>query len=106
MVTLIVTTADGCVDTVTTVLGFFPPEIEIPNVITPNGDGYNEAFDITNIEYWTNELRIYSRWGNMVYEARNYKNQWKADELSDGTYFYELQLGDGRNYSGHITVLR
>ncbi|HRH38671.1 MAG TPA: gliding motility-associated C-terminal domain-containing protein, partial [Flavobacteriales bacterium] len=61
------------------------------------------AFDIL---YWNNELTIYGRWGNKVYEVSNYKNQWKADELPDGTYYYVLKLNKGKEYAGHITVLR
>jgi len=105
-VTLIVTTSDGCADTTTQLYTIFPPEITIPNVISPNGDEANEVFEITNIIYWTNELKIYSRWGNVVYETRNYKNTWKGDGVPDGTYYYILTLGDGREWAGHLTVLR
>ena len=106
LVTLVVTTNDGCMDTVTTLYTIFPPEITIPNVISPNGDNANDIFEITNIIYWTNELKIYSRWGNVVYETRNYKNTWKGDDVPDGTYYYILTLGDGREWAGHLTVLR
>ncbi|HMC98206.1 MAG TPA: gliding motility-associated C-terminal domain-containing protein [Flavobacteriales bacterium] len=105
-VTLTVTTADGCSDSFSMVYTIFPPEITIPNVISPNGDNANDAFEITNIIYWTNELKIYSRWGNVVYETRNYKNTWKGDGVPDGTYYYVLTLGDGREWAGHLTVLR
>lgn len=105
-VTLIVTSADGCTDTVSTQYAIFPPDITIPNVISPNGDDTNDFFVIDNIQFWTNELTIYSRWGNKVYEARNYRNQWKADDLPDGTYYYVLRLNDRQEYAGHVTVLR
>lgn len=106
IVTLIVTTNDGCTDTTSMLYTIFPPEITIPNVISPNGDDANDIFEITNIIYWTNELKIYSRWGNVVYETRNYKNTWKGDGVPDGTYYYLLTLGDGREWAGHLTVLR
>lgn len=105
-ITLIVTTADGCVDSVRTVYNIFPPDIAIPNVISPNGDNQNDFFVIDNIEYWSNELVIFGRWGNKVYEVKNYVSQWKADGLPDGTYYYVLKLSDKKEYSGHITVLR
>ncbi len=105
-VTLVVTTADGCVDTVTAVYIIFPPDITIPNVISPNGDDQNDYFVIRNIEFWSNELTIYGRWGNKVYEVKNYVNQWKADGLPEGTYYYVLTLNDGKEHAGHITVLR
>lgn len=105
-VTLVVTTNDGCTDTLSTLYVIFPPDITIPNVISPNGDNTNDYFVIDNIEFWSNELTIYGRWGNKVYEAKNYRNQWKADDLPDGTYYYVLKLNDGEEHAGHITVLR
>ncbi|HRD51175.1 MAG TPA: PKD domain-containing protein [Flavobacteriales bacterium] len=105
-VMLTVTTADGCSDTVTQVYVIFPPDITIPNVITPNGDQTNDFFVIDNIEYWGNELTIYGRWGNKVYSATNYRNTWKGDDVPDGTYYYVLTLSDKTERTGHITVLR
>ena len=80
--------------------------LTIPNVISPNGDEQNDYFVIDNIEFWSNELTIYGRWGNKVYQAKNYVNQWKADGLPEGTYYYVLTLNDGKEHAGHITVLR
>ncbi|MBK7383498.1 MAG: gliding motility-associated C-terminal domain-containing protein [Flavobacteriales bacterium] len=105
-VTLIVTTAQGCVDSVQTIYVIFPPDITIPNVISPNGDHQNDYFVIPNIEFWSNELSIFNRWGNLVYDVKNYRNQWKADDLPDGTYYYVLKLNDGTEHTGHLTVLR
>ena len=105
-ISLIVTAADGCTDTTSALYLIFPPDITIPNVISPNGDQANDFFVIRNIEFWASELAIYSRWGNKVYEAKNYRNNWKADDLPDGTYYYVLLLGDQKEYTGHITVLR
>ncbi|MFN3874322.1 MAG: PKD domain-containing protein [Flavobacteriales bacterium] len=105
-VALVVTNAYGCTDTVVARFEIFPPDITIPNVITPNGDQSNDYFAIENIQYWGNELAIYNRWGQVVYEASNYRNTWKADELPDGTYYYVLKLHDKKEYTGHVTVLR
>ena len=96
----------SAMDTVTAVYIIFPPDITIPNVISPNGDDQNDYFVIRNIEFWSNELTIYGRWGNKVYEVKNYVNQWKADGLPEGTYYYVLTLNDGKEHAGHITVLR
>ena len=64
------------------------------------------AFNISNIEFWNNNVRIYNRWGQVVKEFRNYRNTWNGSDVSDGTYFYEVVLGDGRAFTGHLTVLR
>ncbi|WP_394750899.1 PKD domain-containing protein [Spongiimicrobium salis] len=77
------------------------------NEFSPNGDGVNETFTIDCISrYPNNVLRIYNRWGNLVFEAENYNNDWngtstgratidREDALPVGTYFYILDLGDG-----------
>ncbi|MBK0404530.1 gliding motility-associated C-terminal domain-containing protein [Adhaeribacter sp. BT258] len=64
------------------------------NIITPNVDHKNDAFVIGNLKnYAENELVIYNRWGVEVFRSRNYKNDWQADNLSSGTYFYRFQSG-------------
>ncbi len=85
--------------------------ITIPNVFTPNGDGKNDAFEIVGLLlYESNELRIVNRWGSPVYEKVGYQNDWKADGLSDGTYFYVLKIKTPTNtwqeFKGYVTVIR
>ena len=106
VVTLVVTTANGCTDSVTMTYVIRPADITIPNVITPNGDGMNDAFLIENIEFFQNELAIFDRWGIIVYEKKDYRNQWKGEEQPEGTYYYVLVLEDGRDFTGHLTLLR
>ena len=78
----------------------------IPNVITPNGDGVNDAWVINGMGRSGCAVKVYNRWGNMVYSAGNYGNNWKAKDLPDGTYFYEVVDGrTDKRYTGHLTVL-
>lgn len=87
---------------------------EIPNVFSPaDGNNVNEAFVIDNIDLFDNYFRVYNRWGTLVFEAENYKNTWspREDELSDGTYYYVLEVtlpGEDtpETYSGNITISR
>jgi gliding motility-associated-like protein len=86
-------------------------EIEIPNIITPNGDGINDLFYITNVEFYPNsEIKIYNRWGKLIYENNNYQGDWDASNVSDGTYYYIFKLNYGKGkikeYSGTISVLK
>lgn len=82
-------------------------EIVIANIITPNEDGANDFFKIKNIEYHPNSsLTIFDRWGKKVYENKNYANEWKADGLNDGTYFYVLDVPDDKKYNGFVQVAR
>lgn len=80
--------------------------IDIPNVFTPNGDGQNDRFVIEGIEFTSNVLRIYNRWGQVVYEATNYQNQWGGGDVTDGTYYYEVLVsGEEKPRTGHLTIL-
>ncbi|HWA35378.1 MAG TPA: gliding motility-associated C-terminal domain-containing protein, partial [Cyclobacteriaceae bacterium] len=67
-------------------------ENELPNVITPNGDGKNDVWTIKNIELVPNTIRMYDRWGKSVFEASDYKNNWSGGSLSAGSYYYYLSV--------------
>ncbi len=103
---LVVSNAFGCSDTLILSVTVLGEPIAIPNVFSPNGDGTNDRFVIANIQYYHNDFIVYSRWGNKVYQARNYKNEWSGADLPDGTYFYVLRLDEGTEHSGHVTILR
>ncbi|SHM24163.1 conserved repeat domain-containing protein/gliding motility-associated C-terminal domain-containing protein [Chitinophaga jiangningensis] len=85
-------------------------DIFLPNIISPNGDGKNDYFKIPGIERYPNStLIIYNRWGNQVYQSKNYHNEWDGHNLNEGTYFYILQLNTGngeREYKGWIELVR
>jgi len=85
-------------------------DIFIPNVITPNGDGKNDRFQVIGISRYPNSsLFIYNRWGNEVYQSKNYQNTWDGHGLNEGTYFYLLRLNTPNGekvYKGWIELLR
>lgn len=108
-VTLLVTSAEGCQDNVTLEY-LILSDIVIPNVFTPNGDGYNDFLVFKNLEFIDNNLQVFNRWGTKIYEKENYKNEWDGDGVSDGTYYFILEI---KNYDdsievhkGTITILR
>lgn len=106
-VTITVTTTDGCTDSYTFTYLVGEAEIIAPNVFSPNGDGENDALEFTGLEYYSNaDLRVYNRWGRIVFESVSYNNKWKPSDLSEGTYYYVLRLADGRDFHGHVTLLR
>ncbi|ASZ10867.1 DUF11 domain-containing protein [Chitinophaga pendula] len=84
--------------------------IYVPNVITPNGDGKNDKFVIVGIERFPgSSLLIYNRWGNQVFQSKNYRNEWDGNGLNEGTYYYllELKMPEGTKvYKGWIELLR
>lgn len=75
----------------------------IPNVITPNGDGVNDYFRIQCLDsqqFRNNTLIIYNQWGDKVYEAAPYDNNWNGTlngqtgkDLPDGVYYYIFRSG-------------
>jgi gliding motility-associated-like protein/uncharacterized repeat protein (TIGR01451 family) len=82
----------------------------IPNVITPNGDGLNDTFEIKGLnKFLKNEILIFNRYGDHVYKKGDYKNDWSAIGLVDGTYFYVLNVTDGNgkklDFQGWIQVI-
>ena len=92
--------------------------LSVPNGITPNGDGLNDILFFDIIEEFpsafdNNEIIIFNRWGDIVYEARPYTNDWdgtneSGQELPHGTYYYILRLDipNGQIIRGDITIIR
>ncbi|TXB64312.1 T9SS type B sorting domain-containing protein [Vicingus serpentipes] len=81
------------------------------NVITPNGDGFNDFLVFPNLNYYPeSSLVIFNRWGNKIYETDNYKNDWDGSDQSDGTYFYVLVPDgasvDAKLIKGTFTLLK
>jgi len=86
------------------------PPLTIPNVITPNGDSYNDNFVIQNAESYTLSLQIYNRWGRLIYENTNYQNNFSCKDCANGVYFYVLKAKSKRNgrekeYKGSLTII-
>jgi uncharacterized repeat protein (TIGR01451 family)/gliding motility-associated-like protein len=83
----------------------------IPHTITPNGDRSNDTFEIPGLRrYVSNELVIVNRWGDQVFERKNYQNDWGAEGMVSGTYFYILtvtdEAGKQASFKGFIEVLK
>ncbi len=111
--TLTVTDQNGCmgVDTVqVTVENDYI--VHVMNLLTPNGDGFNDTWVIDGILFYPeNNVAVYNRNGQLVYSKDAYDNQWtgtwKDVELPDGTYYYVLTFGGSdKVYKGSVTVLR
>ncbi len=89
-------------------------DFNLPEGFSPNNDGTNDLFVIRGIDRFpANTFVIFNRWGNKIFEASPYKNEWDGkstmgvriggDELPVGTYFYLLDLGNGSAiYKGTI----
>ena len=81
--------------------------VEVYNLITPNGDGKNDFFEIKDLQRNTYALKIYNSWGSLVYSNDHYNNDWNVEPLEDGVYFYSLiHFKNKRNLKGWLHVLR
>ena len=92
-------------------------EIFFPNTVTNNGDFANDFWEILNVElpqFSSNQVFIYNRWGQKVWEGLNYDNLsvfWQGEdsdgiELPVGTYFYEFRATDDLIFEGFIELFR
>jgi gliding motility-associated-like protein len=95
-------------------------QMQIPSGFSPDGDGINDFFVIEDLmeRHPNNEIIIVNRWGDLVYEAKPYQNDWDGttgnlklkitgNKVSNGTYFYVLKLGDGTEpIRGYIELKR
>lgn len=63
---------------------------ELPNVITPNGDQYNDTFQLPP-QLLGSYLEIYNRWGQAVYRNASYRNDWDGAGTETGMYYYLLK---------------
>ena len=90
--------------------------ISIPDLITPNGDGINDVWNIQALLNYiadnalTYEIGMYARGGSKVMISTSYNNDWdgtyKGKELPDGVYWYAIQLSNGEVFKGSLTIKR
>ncbi len=91
----------------------------VPEGFSPNGDGINDLFVIQYVPVGMRvQLGVYNRWGNLVYQSEDYKNDWDGtanqgirtsgtgQTLPDGTYYYQVRLSDGREFVRFLTLAR
>ena len=113
-VNLVVTTSNGCADTVSKDL-IIEEIFEIPNVLTPNNDGFNDYAWIVSSASDVINATIYNRWGVSVWSGIGKDLRWTGRtsagaELPAGTYYYVIIVDYGDNvlkdYTGFITLIR
>ena len=93
--------------------------LDIMTVFTPNGDGKNDTWEVLGIQnFMNNTVKVYNRWGNLVYEKDHYTGNWDGTsngrwtidaqgKLPVGTYFYVIDLGNGHKpFTGYLYLNR
>lgn len=86
--------------------------LELPNLITPNGDGVNDEFTLPNGPFLgpCAELSIFDRYGHKVFEGLGNDLSWNGrtmagDRCIPAVYFYVLKV-DAQEFTGHITLFQ
>ncbi len=108
---LTVTSPNGCTSFDTLVVHTINCADDLPNFITANNDGMNDVFYIDEAPAQKdNELVIMNRYGNPVFEAKPYTNNFDGGNLHEGVYFY-IYYPDGKkspeNYKqGFLEIIR
>lgn len=71
-------------------------ELDIPNVFTPNGDGYNDYFEVTTDGTTIYEFTVFTRTGARVYHSLSPRIFWDGksnggEDLKEGVYYYVIE---------------
>ena len=94
------------------------PDFKIPNVFTPNADGYNDHFAPETQNITDFEMVIFNRWGKKVFKTQDMQSGWdgkiNGSQAAEGTYFYVIyyrlyggpQHGRKKSVTGEVTLLR
>jgi gliding motility-associated-like protein len=108
-VILEVTSAEGCIDR-DTALVTIEEGLIFSNEIKPNGDGFNDFWEIPSSGMLVYHLQIINRWGTLIFETQSTKISWDGrdsggNKVPAGAYFYILDAQSAsKNYSNRGTV--
>ncbi|MBK8557855.1 MAG: gliding motility-associated C-terminal domain-containing protein [Lewinellaceae bacterium] len=95
-----------------------PTQVYVPNVFSPNDDGWNDIFSVFGTDIISLHLQIFDRWGSQVFESKELEPQWdgysQGKPVDPGVYVWVLDVSgyreDGSIYeevlSGDVTVVR
>lgn len=93
-------------------------KVIMPNVFTPDIDGYNDGFSIYADCIKSIEKKIYNKWGQLLYKSNFVNDQWNGrtttgTEVPEGTYFYVFDvvysfnnIESQKTYKGSLTLMR
>jgi gliding motility-associated-like protein len=92
-------------------------DVFVPEGFSPDEDGSNDVFVIYGLKGQRVTLKVFNRWGNLVYESDNYQNNWDGtcttglilagERLPESTYYYLVQIeGENETRKGYLTLWR
>ncbi|MGB0861967.1 MAG: gliding motility-associated C-terminal domain-containing protein [Saprospiraceae bacterium] len=89
--------------------------LKLRTVFSPNGDNVNDQWSIECISFYDNEVEVYNRWGQLVFQATNYSNTWDGtsqitgEPLPEDSYFYVVTITNQqfkRTFKGAVSIVR
>jgi gliding motility-associated-like protein len=86
------------------------PELFIPNGFSPNGDGYNDTWDIPYLnDYPESVVKVFNRWGQELYSGKGNSNPWngtfKGKDLPTADYYYVIIIEQlNKKLTGTVTL--
>ena len=87
--------------------------LDLPTAFTPDGDNFNDVWNLKELSsYPDNVVKIYNRWGNLIFESTGYQESWEGtfngEPLPSGSYFYiiDLNVGELKPFTGSITIIK
>jgi gliding motility-associated-like protein len=111
-------TSNGCVGPATaitvTITTCVVIVVEIPTGFSPDNDGVNDTWELVNLNlaYPNNIVRVFNRWGTILFESNGYATPWdgkvNGDDLPTASYFFTIDFGDGIRdpETGSVTIIR
>lgn len=117
-VLLIATNSLGCNDTAKqTVYVLEDFRIYVPNAFSPNGDSFNDSWKPVGLGITKYDVKVYDRWGQMVFESEDFEEYWKGDyrkngrTVPEGAYKYVIHVVDYakdevKTFTGFVNVIK
>jgi gliding motility-associated-like protein len=106
---VLIASKNNCNDTITKCIDVLSdPQITIPNLFTPNGDGINDLFLIGAEGITQIEIEFFDRWGESVFKSKSLDVAWdgknkSGKKLNDGVYYYIISYSDFKKQSKTLT---
>lgn len=105
--------ADACSSGTVALTVKSAPDCDLPTIITPNNDNVNDVFFVPCINGTPsedNEVSIFNEWGDEVFHAKPYRNNWAGEfngqPLPAGTYFYLVRMNDAKTATKGFLVIQ
>ena len=86
-----------------------PITLYVPEFISPNGDGINDIFNLNTEPDDRVELKVYSRWGNLIYSSDDYQNDYSPIDVADGVYAFWIRIhvdGIYEDFQEMVTIIK